>query len=116
MTVDPQVQQFLAEMAAATVPAMHEQTPAEARQQMEAASAALAKPSVDSIEDQLVAGADGEIPIRIYKPEGNPGFYDRGRGVSEHGQAWPSSLSALIRLRRGLLDFDNLKDQVVTDI
>ncbi|MCH7727661.1 MAG: alpha/beta hydrolase [Planctomycetes bacterium] len=71
MTVDPQVQQFLAEIAAAAVPAMHEQTPAEARQQMEAASAALAKPPVDSIEDQLVAGADGEIPIRIYKPDGD---------------------------------------------
>ncbi len=71
MPLDPQVEKLLAEMAAAALPPINELSPAEARQQMIDASAALGKPqAVESVEDHTIRGSGGEIPVRIYRPAG----------------------------------------------
>jgi acetyl esterase len=71
MSLDPQVQRFLANVAKAELPPITQLSPAEARQQMIDASAAMGKPeAVDSIEDRTIPGSGGDIPIRIYKPAG----------------------------------------------
>lgn len=72
MSVDPQVRKMLDSLSKADVPPLNTLSPAEAREQMVAASATLGAPdSVDSIEDRAIPGSGGAIPIRIYKPAGD---------------------------------------------
>jgi acetyl esterase len=71
MPLDPQARQLLDSIAQANLPPISSLSPAQARQQMIAASAAVGEPeAVDSIEDRAIPGSGGEIPIRIYKPQG----------------------------------------------
>ena len=71
MPLDPQVRQLLDSVAQANLPPINSLSPAKARQQMIASSAALGESeAVGSIEDRTIPGSGGEIPIRIYKPAG----------------------------------------------
>ena len=71
MPVDPQVQVLLDALAAAGTPPLHTLSPPEAR----AAYAALAQArtgtgDVAATEDRVVASPAGDVPVRLYRPEG----------------------------------------------
>ncbi len=71
MPVDPQVQLLLDALAAAEAPPLHTLSPEDAR----AAYAALAVARTGtgdaaSTEDLVVAGPAGDVPVRVYRPEG----------------------------------------------
>ena len=75
MPLDPQVEKILTEAAALGLPAYQELSPPEARIQM----LDLAPPvepllAVKRVEDRSIPGPDGEIPIRLYYPAGDPPF------------------------------------------
>ena len=71
MPLDPIVKALLDQMAQADAPALSEQTPEEARAGM-ADLAAMGLPPEDlaSVEDRDIPGPAGDIPVRIYTPEG----------------------------------------------
>lgn len=86
MPLDPQVKTFLEQMAAQGAPPISEQTVEQARETA-AAFTQLALPPmpVASVEDRRIPGPQGEIPVRIYTPEGTgpfPGI------VFTHGGGW----------------------------
>jgi acetyl esterase len=86
MPVDPQVQTLLDMLAAMGAPPMHEQTVEEARQAMTAFDEMGGAPEeVHSIENRTIPGPAGEIPIRIYTPEGEGPFPVL---VFFHGGGW----------------------------
>jgi acetyl esterase len=73
MPLDPQAATLLETLAAASEgqPQLHERTPEDARQVYDAM--ALLRQSdepIAGIEDRTVPGPAGDIPIRIYRPEG----------------------------------------------
>lgn len=72
MPLDPQARAVLEQMAAAGLPALGTLTPEQTRQQM-ALTAAAAPPGepVARVEDRWIPGPAGDIPIRIYTPEGD---------------------------------------------
>ena len=86
MPLDPQMKNLLDSMAAAEVPAFHTLTPQEARKIMarRVVQGAAAEP-VAKVEDRPIPGPGGEIPIRIYTPQG-PGPF--GALVYFHGGGW----------------------------
>ncbi len=85
MPLDSQVEILLAEMATVPATPIHELTPVEAREQMVAASNMLGDPAaVDSIEDRIIIGPHGEIPLRVYRPADALG----GAVVYFHGGGW----------------------------
>jgi acetyl esterase len=71
MPIDPQARQFLDQIAASGFPQLHEMPVPEARQailafaQMSASSVPVAR-----VEDRTIPGPAGDIPVRIYTPEG----------------------------------------------
>ncbi|MGN6250667.1 MAG: alpha/beta hydrolase [Marmoricola sp.] len=71
MPVDPQLEGLLALIAAGTP--MHESTPAEARAGFRTLTVDMRPPEsvvpVAAVEETTVAGADGELPARVYRPE-----------------------------------------------
>ena len=86
MPLDPQVKKILIEAEALGLPAYQDLSPAEARKQM----LDLAPPvdpllSVKRVEDRIIPGPDGEIPIRLYYPLGDPPFAVL---VFFHGGGW----------------------------
>ncbi len=86
MPLDPQVEKILAEAEALGLPAYQDLSPAEARKQM----LDLAPPvdpllAVKRVEDRSIPGPDGEIPIRLYYPAGDPPF---ATFVYFHGGGW----------------------------
>ncbi|MGD9891380.1 MAG: alpha/beta hydrolase [Dehalococcoidia bacterium] len=72
MALDPQVQAVLDQMATLGLPAFNTLSPEQARRQMEMTRAA-APPGdpVHQVEDRTIPGPGGEIPVRIYRPEGD---------------------------------------------
>lgn len=76
MPLDPKVKQWLEEMAAAGLPAASETSPEEARRlYRERAAKQNAPPEpVASIENRKIPGPGGEIPIRVYRPQGSCPF------------------------------------------
>lgn len=76
MPVDPQLADVLKMIEAGTP--MHAQTPAEARAALGSLAAAMRAPAnlvpVAATEDITVAGGDGELPARVYRPEGEGPF------------------------------------------
>jgi acetyl esterase len=72
MPLDPQAQAVLDQMATLGLPAFDTLTPEQARRQMELTRAA-APPGepVHQVEDRIIPGPEGEIPVRIYRPEGD---------------------------------------------
>jgi len=86
MAVDPQVQALLDQMAAMGAPPMDTLSPVEAREAMLAMRALAGEPEpVAKVEDRTVSGPAGDIPVRVYAPEGSGPFPVL---VYFHGGGW----------------------------
>jgi acetyl esterase len=85
MPLDPQVKAFLEQAVALGLPPTHTLTPEAARAQMLAARAAQTGEPVAKVQDLTVPGPGGDIPIRVYTPEGAAPF---GALVFIHGGGW----------------------------
>ena len=86
MVIDPQVQEFLEELKSLGAPPPETLSPAEARALHAAGAETLGPPEpVAAIEDRTVPGPAGEIPIRIYVPQGTGPF---PVFVYYHGGGW----------------------------
>lgn len=86
MPLDPQAQSLLDLLASMDAPPLHEQSVEFARQSfsmLQNMSGPLEE--VNKIEDRTIPGPVGEIPIRIYTPEGNGPFPVL---VFFHGGGW----------------------------
>ena len=86
MPLDPQVRIILEEDAARGLPAYHELAPPAARKQMLDLSAP-ADPQLmaERVADRKITGPGGEIPIRLYYPQGNSPY---PVVVYFHGGGW----------------------------
>ena len=75
MAMKPQLVALLEAMAALGLKPMHELSPVDARQQMEEGVRARDVPTIEvgSVEDRTIPGPGGEIPVRIYRPDGADG-------------------------------------------
>jgi len=86
MPIDPQVQAFLNELKALDAPPLHTLSPQEARAAAAAdAEAVGSAEAVAAMQDRTVPGPAGEIPVRIYVPEGIGPFPVL---VYYHGGGW----------------------------
>ncbi|MGH7934113.1 MAG: alpha/beta hydrolase fold domain-containing protein, partial [Candidatus Binataceae bacterium] len=85
MALDPQMKALLDQMAAAKLQPVHKLTPAQAREQMSRRAAQGDPVAVGRVEDRKIPGPAGDIPARIYTPEGNGPF---GALVYFHGGGW----------------------------
>lgn len=85
MPLDPQMKQLLDAMAAANMPAFHTMAPAEARGLMARRVVQGVPEPLACVEDRLIPGPGGEIPIRIYTPDGKAPF---GALIYFHGGGW----------------------------
>jgi acetyl esterase len=75
MAMKPQLVELLGAMKALGLKPMHELSPVDAREQMEAGVRARNNPPIElgSIEEQTIPGPAGDIPVRLYRPEGAAG-------------------------------------------
>jgi acetyl esterase len=72
MPIDPQAQASLDQAAALNEPPKYTLTPEELRQSFRATIPMLGEPEpVAVVENRMIPGPAGEIPLRIYIPEGN---------------------------------------------
>ena len=80
MAVDAQVQSFLNQLNAASVPPVERQTPDQARETFLSTIATLGEPEpVHATEDRAITGHGGhKIPVRIYLPREADGLHHRG--------------------------------------
>ncbi len=86
MPLDPQAKQLLDQMAGMGVPELHEMSVAQARDFIAGAVAMAGEPEpVARVEDRRIPGPAGDVPIRIYTPEGTPPFPAL---VYFHGGGW----------------------------
>jgi acetyl esterase len=86
MPLDPQAKALLDVINAVEGPALHELSPTEARQVYAQLSAGRTSDDpVGSVEDRSVPSPDGEVPIRIYRPQGDGPF---GVCLFFHGGGW----------------------------
>ena len=86
MPVDPQAQALLDMLTAMNVPPMHTQTVEEVRASYDAmAQFREAQEEVHAVENRMIPGPAGEIPVRIYTPEGTGPFPVL---VYFHGGGW----------------------------
>ncbi|SEI48893.1 alpha/beta hydrolase fold domain-containing protein [Paraburkholderia diazotrophica] len=86
MALDPQAQAILDLMAAAGSPPLETRTPEEARVAASRLQALSGPPEdVAKVENRTIAGAAGEIPVRIYTPQGGGPFPAL---VFFHGGGW----------------------------
>lgn len=86
MPLDPQAQGFLEQLAAAQAPPLHELSVEDARQVIVELFGSKAPPEpVGKVEDRMIAGASGELPARVYTPEGAGPFPIL---VYFHGGGW----------------------------
>ncbi len=85
MPLAPEYQAMLAEMAAAEGPAMTDLPPAQARELYRLMRPANPDLRVGSVRDERIPGPAGEIPVRIYTPEGAGPF---PVFVNYHGGGW----------------------------
>ncbi len=84
--LDPQAEALLQQMAQRNVPPLHTLTPTQAREVMRKMAALSAKPEVvASVENLTIPGPGGQIPLRIYTPQGNSPFPIL---VYFHGGGW----------------------------
>lgn len=89
MPVDPQVAEFLKQVAAANAPPLYTLPPSQARRLVPQISSP-AEP-VATVEDRVIPGLGGDIPVRIYTPRS--AVQQPGRGpapimVFFHGGGW----------------------------
>ncbi|MCH8989281.1 MAG: alpha/beta hydrolase [Chloroflexi bacterium] len=73
MPLDPQIMQVMEQVAALGLPAAHTVSPAEARANAKLRPRAPG-PEVAKVEDRNIPGPDGDVPVRIYTPEGGGPF------------------------------------------
>ena len=73
MPLDPQAIQVMEAAAALGFPANHLVSPEEARANGRARARAPG-PEVAKVEDRAIPGPDGDVPVRIYTPEGSGPF------------------------------------------
>jgi len=85
MALDPDMKVLLDQMAAAKLQSFHQMTPAAAREQMTRRVSAGDPVPIGRVEDRMIPGPNGEIPIRTYTPEGTGPF---GALVYFHGGGW----------------------------
>lgn len=89
MPVTPEVQNLLDMIAAVGTPPPAEQTPAEVREAYALLSSFTAREDVGAVEDRVIPGPAGDIPVRAYRPvtasgpDGRPGVL-----VYFHGGGW----------------------------
>lgn len=83
--LDPKAKQFLTAIAAAGLPPLSELTPALARERNIVRSFSLDPVPVASVKNLSIDGPFGEIPLRIYTPEGKGPFPAL---VYLHGGGW----------------------------
>ncbi len=97
MPLDPQMKALLDAMVAAEVPAFHTMTPVEARKMT--SRRVVQGPNavqVAQVVDRTIPGPGGEIPVRIYTPQGAGESAGRGQNSSGpfgaliyfHGGGW----------------------------
>ena len=84
MPLDPQAQAVMDAVAALGLPPNHTISPQEARANGKARPRAPG-PEVAKVEDRSIPGPDGEVPVRIYTPEGSGPFPAL---VWFHGGGW----------------------------
>ena len=87
MTVHPQVKALLDAMAQMGGPAMTDLTPDEARTMFAALAAAQEREGVERVDDRLIPGLAGDIPIRVYTTHAAVGEA-HGVLVWLHGGGW----------------------------
>ena len=85
MPLDPQAKLMLDQLAALNLPDFSTLTPEEARKQFDATRLPLPPIEIGGVENRSIPGPEGEIPIRIYTPEGTGPFPGR---VFFHGGGW----------------------------
>ncbi|MFG6116031.1 alpha/beta hydrolase [Halobacillus sp. MO56] len=85
MSLDPQAKFLLEQMEAAGEPPMHELSPEEARAAMDFSPLAGEPVEVAKVENRTIPSPAGDIPIRIYTPEGQGPFPAL---VFYHGGGW----------------------------
>jgi acetyl esterase len=86
MPLDPQAQGFLEQLAAAEAPPLHELSVDDARQVIvELFGTKENLEPIGKVEDRMIPGADGEISVRVYTPEGTGPFPVL---VYYHGGGW----------------------------
>ncbi len=86
MPLDPQVQLLLDQLAALNAPVLSMMTPDEVRTQMREERAFFGEPEpIAQSENRTIPGPQGEIPVRIYTPEGSGIF---PLLVFFHGGGW----------------------------
>ena len=73
MPLDPQVEKVMEQVAALGLPAPNTVSPAEARANALMRPRATG-PDVAKVENRTIPGPDGEVPVRIYTPEGDGPF------------------------------------------
>lgn len=85
--LDPQMKILLDTFNAAGPMFLRAETPEQARAKMQALLAANPIPpeAIYRVEDRHIPGASGQIPVRVYTPEGNPPM---GVLVYFHGGGW----------------------------
>ena len=84
MPIDPQAQAYMDEVAAAGMPSWNQSLmPATARQYLN--TVISPGPEVAKLEDRLIPGPGGDIPVRIYTPPGSGPF---PLLVYFHGGGW----------------------------
>lgn len=83
---DPQVQRILETIDAAGAPALSDVSPEDARQLMETMADRGSSIAVASVEDRSIDGPDGDIPVRIYDPDG--GERPQPLVLYFHGGGW----------------------------
>ncbi|MBY7142010.1 alpha/beta hydrolase [Virgibacillus sp. NKC19-3] len=71
MTLDPQLKFLLEQMDGAEIPPMHTLTLEEARQTNDMRFLTGEPEPVERVEDHLIPGPSGKIPVRIYTPVGD---------------------------------------------
>ncbi len=86
MALDPQAQKILEDTAALGLPAYQDLSPTAARKQMlEQSPPVDPLLSVHRVEDRSIPGPDGDLPLRLYYPEGASPFPVL---VYFHGGGW----------------------------
>jgi acetyl esterase len=84
MPLDPQAQAVMEQVAALGFPPVHQVSPEQARANNKARPRPPG-PAVAKVEDRRIPGPEGEIPVRIYTPEGSGPFPAL---VWFHGGGW----------------------------
>jgi acetyl esterase len=87
MPLDPQIQAYLDQMAAMNMPPIHTLTPEQVRMgiAMQLAMESIEPEQVARVENRTIPGPAGEIPVRIYTPQGSGPFPAL---VFFHGGGW----------------------------